>query len=189
MKLTAVTLPEVEHSTEYVDGQRVEDQDKLDIALKKDTKNIFRPLEIINQTDPILLIEERKRSPRPYIYVIDAKIEKYKNEIDCCNVARSVNRPNRSTVNELKTRVSLEINFPDKAVMQEGYETLQMKGLKNKKLYVNSAALVRLDFVLLNHKSKARQPVKRLEWQCKIVERTTEVNNLEHTNIHLTLQQ
>ncbi|KAL4713397.1 hypothetical protein ACJJTC_010382 [Scirpophaga incertulas] len=44
-----------------------------------------------------------------------------------------------------------------------------MKGLKkNKKLHVNSAAIVWLDFVLLNHESKVKQPVKQLGWQCRI---------------------
>ena len=33
-----------------------------------------------------------------------------------------------------------------------------------------------LDFVLLNHESKVKQPVKQLGLQCGIVERTTEVN-------------
>ncbi|XP_068621622.1 uncharacterized protein [Battus philenor] len=47
--------------------------------------------------------------------------------------------------------------------MQEEYKILQMKGLKkNKKLHVNSAAIW-LGFVLLNHESKVKQPVKQLD--------------------------
>ena len=42
---------------------------------------------------------------------------------------------------------------------------------KNKKLAVKSAVLVRLDFELLNHKSKVGQSVKRLDLQCEIVNR------------------
>lgn len=33
------------------------------------------------------------------------------------------------------------------------------------------------DFVILNHKCKERQPVKRLDWQCEIDKRTSEINN------------
>ncbi|KAL4716520.1 hypothetical protein ACJJTC_015948 [Scirpophaga incertulas] len=54
--------------------------------------------------------------------------------------------------------------------MQEEYKILQMKGLKkNKKLHVNSAAIVWLDFVLLNHESKLNHPLKQLGWQCRII--------------------
>ncbi|XP_041970646.1 Krueppel-like factor 4 [Aricia agestis] len=61
--------------------------------------------------------------------------------------------------------------------MQEEYKILQMKGLKkNKKLHVNSAAIVWLDFVLLNHESKVKQPVKQLGSPCSTSTKMTRLD-------------
>ncbi|KAG8255230.1 hypothetical protein J6590_097522 [Homalodisca vitripennis] len=50
-------------------------------------------------------------------------------------------------------------------------------GAKNKYLHEKNTALVWPDGVLLNHESKERQPVKRLDWKREIVEQTSEINN------------
>lgn len=64
-----------------------------------------------------------------------------------------------------------DLIFFDKAVMQLEFETSRMKSLKkNKKLHEKGATLVWPDFMLLNHKSKERQLVKRINWQCEIIE-------------------
>lgn len=66
--------------------------------------------------------------------------------------------------------------FREEAATQLESETLRVKGLKNnKKLCVKNAASERLDFALLNHTSKPRQPAKRLGWKCEIIEQTVAV--------------